>query len=456
MKNVDIFSENFRPHFVGVGGISMSGLAKYFLVRGIKVSGSDRENSFETEKLKKLGAKINVPHDGKNIAESNAVIYTSAIVKDNPELKEAERQKIPLIKRSEILGGILKSFSKSVCVAGSHGKTTATAMIAETLIKAGKSPTVFLGGESREFGNFRSGKDGVAVAEACEYKKNFLDISPDIAVVLNIDDDHPDTYPTVNEETAAFSQFVKNALAVVNADDRNAASVAGLSSVTFGISRPAVYRAKRIVRKDNGYAFTLYVYGVKKERINLSVFGRHNVYNALAAIAVCDLLKVPIKDIKSGIESFCGVKRRNEFLGTYKNARLYADYAHHPTEISATIAEFCERNIRTLCVFQPHTYSRTKKLLPAFISALSKADGVIVYKTYPARENFDMAGDAETLYDKLKAAYNKDCFYSGDPETLKKLIDLEVKNYDAVAFIGAGDVYFVAKNNFLKKNEEKF
>ena len=450
MKNVDIFSENFRPHFIGIGGASMSGLAKFFLVRGVEVSGSDRENSLATEKLKKLGAKINVPHKAISVRGASAAIYTSAIDRSNPEIKEAERLGIPLLKRSEVLGLILKSFRTAVCVSGSHGKTTATAMIAEILIGAGEDPAVFLGGESKVFGNFRSG-GGVAVAEACEYKRNFLDIAPDIAVVLNIDDDHPDTYSSMEEETAAFSLFSKNSLAVINADDENAVKTAPLSSVTFGIDRSAVYSAKRITKKESGYAFTLYVRGAKKERIVLPVLGKHNVYNALAAIAVCDLLKIPFGKIKSGLASFGGVKRRNEFLGVYKNARVFADYAHHPTEIAATLKEFTERNEKTLCVFQPHTYSRTKKLMPAFINALSAADGVIVYKTYPAREKSDISGDAFTLYGSLKSVYKSDCFYAGDEKTLKRLADKLIRNYGVILFLGAGDVYFVAKNNFLPK-----
>ena len=451
MKIKDFCLKNFRPHFIGVGGVSMSGLAKYLLVKGVKVSGSDRECSSETEKLSRLGVKVTIGHDPTVLKDKTAVIYTSAIAEGDPELLKAKELSIPTFKRSELLGAVLSEFDRSVCVSGSHGKTTSTAMISEILIRAGADPTVFLGGESNLFGNFRSGKTAVAVAEACEYKKNFLDLKPNVAVVLNIDNDHLDCYGDLNKETEAFSEFVKNSLAVINADDVNSNNLNPLSAVTFGVKSPAVYRAERVSLSDNRLRFTLYVYGKRKDRITVNAVGEHNVYNALAAIAVADILKVPFKFVKEGLLNFSGVKRRNEFLGEYRGSKFTADYAHHPTEIAATLKERKKDGKKTLCLFQPHTYSRTSYLFNEFVKVLSDADGVLIYKTYAAREKFDVSGDGKTLYRSLKKVYNRDCFYADDEKTLKKRIDAAVRDYDEIAVIGAGDVYFVVKKIFFPK-----
>lgn len=450
----NILSENFKTiHFIGAGGVSMSGLIKYLLLQGKTVTGSDLSSNGRISELKKLGVKIYSKHSALNVRRADAVVYTSAVSRDNPELKAAEKRKIPVFKRSELLGEVLKNFSRSVAVSGSHGKTTATAMIAKILIEAEKNPTVFLGGEDLSFGNFRRGNGEIVIAEACEYKRNFLDISPDIAVILNVDDDHMDAYKDMSAMTKAFKTFARQSLAVVNADDVYAREVFNSSTVTFGIERPAVYTAKRVKRNEKGYSFTPYVNGRKIGKINLSIAGRHNVYNALAAFAVADIMKISFTVIKKALENFSNVKRRNEFLGSVGGVSYYADYAHHPKELQSFISAAGESGEDFITVFQPHTYSRTKLLTEEFIGVLKNVKPLIIYKTYPAREKFDKDGSAEVLYEKLCAISEENRFFANSFEELKGIIEKISGKYTRVFFLGAGDIYDVAESLVKTKNK---
>ena len=419
----------------------MSGLAKFCLTRGIKVSGSDKAVSSETKKLAALGAKVFKGHKAENVRGAKLVVYTSAISDDNPELSLARKNGIPVLKRSELLGGILSLHKRTVAVAGSHGKTTATAMLAEIMIAAGLNPTVFLGGERRTFGNCRVGGGDYAVAEACEYKRNFLDIHSEVAIILNIDNDHVDTYKNMSEAVAAFSAFSKHSFCIVNADDAYARAVFNSTTITFGVKRLASYRAKYIVRSEYP-SFTAYAYGRRLGRVRLKISGAHNIYNALAAIAAATELKIPFSVVKATLEEFDGVKRRNEYLGTFCGAACYADYAHHPTEIAAML---CGKKGKTLAVFQPHTYSRTKALTGDFIKSLSLADGVIIYKTYPAREKFSAEGDGETLFKKIRDKIGDKASYADDTRALFKELKRRGGAFDKILFLGAGDIYDIAK-----------
>ena len=441
MKDTVFFSDFKRIHFIGVGGASMSGLAKYCLTKGFSVSGSDKTVSNETKKLTALGAKIFKGHRAENAKNARLVVYSSAVSGDNPELVFAKKHGLPILKRSELLGEILSLHGKTVAVSGSHGKSTTTAMIAEILIAANFNPTVFLGGERKTFGNCRVGGTDYAVAEACEYKRNFLDIRPDVAVILNIDNDHVDTYKNMDEAVNAFSLFAKNSLSVINADDKYARKVFNSSTVTFGVKNLAVYKAKYI-SKSECRAFTVYEYGKRLGRINLKVAGAHNVYNALAAVACARELKVPFFTIKSALETFDGIKRRNEYLGEFCGAKCFADYAHHPTEIRAALEGASEK---VLVVFQPHTYSRTKALMPDFVSALLKADGVIIYKTYPAREEFSAEGDGKRLFNALRESGKESVDYAGGFSSLKRELKKRAAGVNRIMFIGAGDIYEIAK-----------
>ena len=446
------FMQNYNKfHFIGACGVSMSGLIKHLLLNEKAVTGSDNRAENGATELNGLGAKIYCKHSSKNAKNADVVIYSSAIKSDNPELNYAIKHKIPTVKRSELLGEILREFKTSVAVSGCHGKTTATAMIANVLINAKKDPTVFLGGEDYSFGNYRNGGKDVAVAEACEYKKNFLDVKPNISVVLNIDNDHMDAYKDMTEMLNAFTEFTKNTIAVINADDALASKIFNSTTVTFGIEKKATYMAKKLRYNNAGYTFTAYAFGRAVGTIKLKVAGRHNVYNALSAIAVCDVMNIPFFIIKRALENFKGVKRRNEYIGEFFGLNCYADYAHHPKEIEATLTAFSESGEDYVTVFQPHTYSRTKLLMDDFIKVLKDKKPLIVLKTYSAREEFDENGSAKTLFDKICEVSGENCNYVQDQIELKESLEKLAIGKKRAIFLGAGDVYDIAKNIIVQK-----
>lgn len=441
-------------HFVGIGGVSMSGLAKHLHMCGYEVSGSDRTPSETLKDLAKFGVKVSCGHSQINVENNNLTVYSSAISNDNPELKKSKEREIECVKRSVLLGQILNNYSKSVAISGSHGKTTATAMIARILIKAGKDPTVFLGGEDKLFGNYKHGDSEYAVAEACEYKKSFLDIKPKIAVVLNVDNDHLDSYADMNDLVNSFKAFVGDNLAVINADDKYADRIANCTTITFGIQEVATYYATKIKKTNEGYSFYANAYSKPCGRINLAIKGEHNVYNALCAFAVADLLGVSFDIIKSALEEFTGVKKRNEFLGKAYERSWYADYAHHPREVFATLKAFSEEDGDFLTIFQPHTYSRTRLLLKDFVNAFTLCENLIIFKTYPAREKYDKKGSAKTLAEEISKAGVCKCLYA---HTTTQLFDLikEEKTSKRILVLGAGDLYDIVKKKTFCAKEKK-
>ncbi len=431
--------------FIGIGGISMSALAKYFMANGYVVSGSDNAKSSLTVELEKLGATVFYSHNPTNLNGVELVIYSSAISSDNPELSFAVEKGIPCIKRSRVLGEILSRYKRSVAISGCHGKTTATAMLSQILLSANLDPTVFLGGEYSVYGNFLRGNSNLAIAEACEYKKSFLDLDPKIAVVLNIDNDHLDSFDGMADLVSSFKQFVGNRLAVINADEKYINDISNCTTVTFGINNIATYYAKDITQTQSGISFVANAYSKPYGKINLAVKGVHNVYNALSAFAVADMLGVPFCTIKRGLQAFNGVKRRNELLGSVNGIEFYADYAHHPSEIKATLSAF-KGNGDFITVFQPHTFSRTRILMKDFVSAFNGQDNLIIYKTYPAREDFDRKGCARTLYKNLQENLSN-CYYADSKTQLNNLIGQITKNNGKirrVVFLGAGDIYQIA------------
>ena len=439
MKDLFLNKEQVKVHFVGVGGISTSALAEHLFLSGYTVSGSDLTKNSQTEKLKKLGVTVFTGHSENNLNTPDLVVYSSAIKSDNPELKSGAKT----ISRSQLLGKIVKGYSKSVGISGSHGKTTATAMLSKILIESKKDPTVFLGGEDLDYGNYRKGESKYAVVECCEYARSFLDIKPKIVVVLNVDNDHLDTYKDMKGVISAFKQFVGENLAVINADDKYCYQLSNCTTVTFGTNNSATYSAKNLKKEKDGYSFNAYAYSRNYGKIRLNVKGKHNVYNALSAFATADLMGIPFADIKKGLESFYGVKRRNEYLGEYGDKKWYADYAHHPKEIIATLNAFREDGEEFITVFQPHTYSRTRILEKDFISALKNTGDLIIYKTYPAREKYDKKGSAKTLAEKIINAGKRNCEYAHTrKELFEKILTVKAPK---VLVLGAGDIYEITK-----------
>lgn len=435
-------------YFIGIGGISMSALAEFLFLKGKKVGGSDINKSNITKKLENMGIKVNYSHDKNNVKGYDVIVYSSSITKENQELSFSLNNGYKVIKRSELLGCVLTLFKNSVCVSGSHGKTTTTAMISSVLSEANFNPTVFLGGEDKN-GNFVLGEDKICLAEACEYQSNFLNLFPKIAVVLNIDDDHLDCYGNLDNEINAFNTFIKNRISLINADDINSKKLDNKTAFTFGIKNKSCYSAKNVVKRGDCYSFSFYSFNRRRGRINLKVMGKHNVYNALACLAVCDILKIDFIKAKKGLESFSGVKRRNEYIGNINGIKCFADYCHHPREIKETLKTFNDKKEKLLVVFQPHTYSRTKILFDKFTSVLSSPYKLIIYKTYPAREKFDEKGDAFTLYGKLEEK-RENIFYAVDQNELIIKVNSNAIGVDKILFLGAGDIYEIAKNLIRK------
>lgn len=436
--------------FIGIGGISMSALASFCLKVGVNVLGSDLQKSSITERLTKEGAKIFYSHKRENLCECDLVVYSSAISDDNPELNEAKKRGIELMTRAEFLSAVLSLHKKSVGIAGCHGKTTTTAMIANSLICAGVNPTVFLGGEDLHFSNFRFGGSEVAVSEACEYKKNLLFLNPSVSLVLNVDNDHMDSYADMEDLTDTFKRFCKGRISVINADDLNSRALFDDSTVTFGIKEKATYTAKNVKFNGRGYTFTACIYTKPVCRIKLYVSGIHNVYNALACLSVCHLLGVSPKTVKYALENFKGVKRRDEFLGEYNGVKICADYAHHPKEIKTVLEVYKNRTDKLAVIFQPHTYSRTKLLMPDFICALKDLQNLVVFKTYPARESYDNSGSAERLAKNLQNI-GANCLYAKNEEQLFLNINSLVGKVDTILILGAGDVYEIVKGKIAQK-----
>ena len=335
-------------------------------------------------------------------------------------------------------------------------------MLWEIFEAAGEKPAVFLGGEYGARGNFTAGGTPAkfALAEACEYKSNFLDIKPDLCVVLNVDNDHLESFGGAEAERAAFKKFASNGVSVINADDEGALKAAGEASVTFGIKNSAMFAAKYITSKgkNGGYSFTVYEHGVRAGRIELKIRGRYNVYNALAAVAAARTSGISFRAVKKALSSFSGVKRRNERIGAFCGKAVFADYAHHPAEINAFLEAKKEEGKKYVVVFQPHTYSRTRILKEEFIKVLSREPRLIIYKTFPAREKFHKSGDAKTLYEDIykerakAAACEKDfdclkctlALYAETKEELMRAIKLRLAGAEEILFVGAGDIYEIA------------
>lgn len=417
----------------------MSALARCLLALGFSVSGSDVCATAMTASLERAGAKVTIGHRAENVAGADAVVYTSAVGEDNPELAEARRLGIESVSRAQLLSLVAQCFETTVGVAGCHGKTTATAMCAHVLQACSGACTAHIGGEDLDYGNFFAGGDRYFVTEACEYEKNFLLLKPDIGVVLNTDADHLECYGSRAALEEAYELFARGAgAAVLCADDPIAARVP--AARTFGFSRKSDVTAVRIRENGGKYSFHLCIFGKIFDKISLNVYGKHNILNALAAAAVADALGFPPAFTAEGLRVFRGIRRRFERVGSFCGAELIADYAHHPREIAAalrTAREACRGNL--IVIFQPHTYSRTRLLFEDFLSVLSPLHDLVIYKTFPAREAFDAAGSARALADKLPNS-----LYAETIRELEVYLECSVRPGDTVLFLGAGDIYAIA------------
>ncbi len=431
-----------RIYFIGIGGISMSALAKFLSTQGYEVLGSDGVRGEETENLAFYGVKVFIGEDGEReqLKSADMVVYTDAIPSSHTELITAKKLKKRLISRADLLSVLSEAFSHTIAVAGSHGKTTCTSMCAHILKSVGVPFTAHIGGEDSVLGNFYISGDEYFITEACEYKRNILKIQPETAILLNIDRDHMECYRDETHLIDCFRKYCDGAKwAFVCADDTRCQNLGAYS--TFGIDDIlADYRATELRVNDEKYSFTVEEYGKPICRIRLNAIGRCNIYNALASFSAMRSYGFDEKEIKKGIESFQAVKRRFEKIGVYRGASFICDYAHHPKEILATLATAEGISKGALyVVFQPHTYSRTKLLLKDFIKVLKPVKNLMVYKTYSAREKYDEEGSASRLADCLG------CLYSENIYALKTWLKTTLKEGDTVLFLGAGDIYYIAQ-----------
>lgn len=431
-------------HFIGIGGISMSGIAKVLLNNGIKVSGSDISESDSVKELRECGAEVYIGHNASNITSQDLVVYTSAVKDDNPEIVAAKSKGIELIDRATMLGRIMKNYKTAVSVAGTHGKTTATSMLAYIMLSACLDPTVMVGGKLDGIdGNLRIGKSEYFITETCEYMRNFLKFFPKVAVILNVEEDHLDYYKDIDDIIDAFHNFAllvpKDGVVVVNKESADALkSVENINApvYTFGFA-DADFTAENISFSKYGYpSFEIYENGKKLMDISLSVTGIHNVLNATGAALAAVKMGIDVVNIKKGLEAFTGTKRRFEKKGFVNGALVIDDYAHHPTEITATLNALknVEHN-HVWCIFQPHTYTRTYSLLNEFAVALSDAENVIITDIYAAREKDTGLVTSKELADKIDGAVYFDTF-----DKIGEYIRQNAAEGDIVLTMGAGNV----------------
>ena len=436
-------------HMIGIGGVSMSGIAEILVSMGFKISGSDSTESETTKRLENTGIKIAIGQKSENITDDiSMVAYTAAIKSDNPELLEAKKKNIPCIERSTLLGELTRMYKDTIAICGTHGKTTTTSMASLCFIDANLDPTVQVGADLRKLNNanYRIGASDYFIIEACEYVRSFLSFSPKSVVLLNIEEDHLDYYKDLADIKSAFSEFLSyvpsDGVIVYNNDDVNCIDVAKdktAPKITFGIKNTSDWMAKNIRLENGFYAFDA-VSGDKSVPIKLSVPGYHNIYNALATIALASHYNIKLDTIKNSLLDFTGAHRRFEFVGYLNGAKIYDDYAHHPTEIKALISAANELKTNKLwVVFQPHTYSRTYTLFDEFASCFKDADSVILTSIYAAREKDTGLVSSKLLCEAINKVKDN-CVYIETFEDIEKYLKDNVKPNDIVLTVGAGSI----------------
>ncbi len=452
-----------KVHFIGIGGASMSGLAAILHDLGYIVTGSDQNSTSVTERLRSMGIKVYHGHSEDHIMDPDLVVYTIAVAGDNPELVRARSLNIPVIDRAELLGQIMKKHTYSVAVSGTHGKTTTTSMISVICLEAGLDPTIHIGGDLNAIGgNTRLGSDKYFITEACEYCESFLKLHPYLAVILNIELDHADYFRDIGHVRAAFGKFASlvppEGYLVANFDDPFIASMAETlecNVVSYGlVNKKADWTATGVEFDNMGLPSYNMVYkGQLIGHVSLKVPGLHNVGNSLAAAAACHALGCDLESIKRGLSLFTGTNRRFQLKGVVNGIKVFDDYAHHPTEIKATLRAARNGNFKKIwCVFQPHTYTRTRLLLNDFSESFSDADHIFVTDIYAAREKDLGVIHSRDLVEKLREK-GKDAEYFSSFTSVAEALRKRVEPGDLVLTMGAGDVFKVG-DLFLKSGDK--
>ena len=452
MYKID-FSHPSSVYFVGIGGISMSGLAEILADAGFTVSGSDRAKSALTEGLEQKGIRVFYGQRAENITSGiDCVIFTSAIRPDNPEYIATMEKGIPHLTRAELLGQLMRNYRTSIAVSGTHGKTTTTSMLSKILLEADTDPTLSIGGVFADIGgNIRVGNSEYFVTEACEYTNSFLSFFPKISIITNIDADHLDFFKDLDDIRHSFRKFAHllpdDGTLVINGEIDNPDEITdglGCRILTYGPDSRFDYYSSDISYDDHGNpSFTAHLPEGKELPVKLAVPGIHNVYNALAAIAVADILGIEKETMAKALSAFGGTNRRFEYKGEVGGVTIIDDYAHHPTEITATLkAALNYPHNKIWCVFQPHTYTRTKALLNEFASALSIADHVVLADIYAARETDTLGISSRTLCEKIRDL-GHECNYFPTHENFGEIEKFLLQNCtkgDLLITMGAGDV----------------
>lgn len=450
------FEEPIHVHFIGIGGISMSGLAEILLEEGFTISGSDAKQSALTDSLAKKGATIYIGQKASNLSIRPAlVVYTAAIREDNEEFKAAVDAGIPMLSRAELLGQIMDNYEKSIAVAGTHGKTTTTSMISQILLVAKADPTISVGGILETIGgNIRVGGSEVFITEACEYTNSFLHFHPKYSIITSVEAEHLDFFKDIDDIRRSFHEFAGNTahdgVLIINGQIAALDQITNnlsCSVTTYGLCENDDFYAKNITYNDHACGtYTLMHKTEDLGTVSLSVPGKHNVSNSLAAIALCLNLGLPLDVIKKGLLQFGGTKRRFEYKGTKNGITVIDDYAHHPTEVAATLT--AARNYphgRIICVFQPHTYSRTKAFLSDFARVLSMADIVVLADIYAAREKNTIGISSKDLLAELQKN-GQESYYFPSFDEIEKFLSEKCINNDLLITMGAGDVYLIGEH----------
>ncbi len=459
LDNIENLKKYKHIHLIGIGGVSMSGIAEILHHFGLFVTGSDCTKSRVTDRLASHGIFVSIGHSTSLVEKADLVIYSAAIKSDDPELVCARERNIVIVERADFVGFLTRIYHNTIGVSGTHGKTTTTSMISLCFIEAGLDPNIQVGAQLKQInGNYRVGNSDYFILEACEYVESFLKFNPKSAVVLNIDNDHLDYFKTFDNIKNAFHKYVallpRDGLLVTNGDDENCLDLRKSTyakTITFAINnQKANFIARNISFDTNGFAkFDVYYNNNFYAEFKLSVPGMHNVYNALACIAMCVNYGIDKYTIKTALKKFTGANRRFELVGSYNNIYVYDDYAHHPSEILATLRALQKKSFRqSWVVFQPHTYSRTKELLDDFAKALLDFNNIIITDIYAARERNIYDISSQDLVDKINSL-GKKAVYIQDFDKIAKYIKERACPNDIILTMGAGTVVDVSKKILL-------
>ena len=444
-----------RAHLVGIGGVSMCPLAEVLAGKGILVQGSDMTESNAVKNLRAKGISVSIGHNAENLGDCDFVIRTAAVHDSNPEIAGAVARGIPVYERAQAWGALMRKYPNALCVSGTHGKTTTTSMCTHIFMAAEQDPTVMIGGTLPLLhSGYRVGHGDTIILESCEYCNSFLSFYPTVAVILNVEADHLDFFKDLADIRNSFHRFAKllpkDGTLVINDNIPDLEEITAdldCRVIRYGNDSSLDYSATNILHDKKGEAsFDLIKSGEFIDRISLSVNGDHNVSNALSAIAVADLLGVPFSKIKEGLKSFHGTDRRFEYKGEVNGFTIIDDYAHHPTEINATLTAAKEYPHKEVwCIFQPHTYTRTKALFPEFVDALTHADHVILADIYAARETDTLGMSSEMIAEELKKK-GCDAYYFPSFKEIESFCLDRCQKGDVLITMGAGNVVNIGEN----------